>query len=295
MRLEKEELDEPLFESAPLAHAAARTLCRSDGDAGTGCAWYHGAWQYFRALGIVTAPTVHARGLTEALRALARGGSHSRVLVSGAADYSLLAHVLHAYHCEGARIEPTVVDVCETPCYLSRWYAERLAAGVSTVAADILEHRAESPYDVVCTHGFFGNFDSEGRRLLVERWHALLRPGGRVVTVQRIRPDDDNPFVVFSAEQAAAFRDAVLERATAQAARLDQTPEYLAALAFTYAQRVRSHPVRSADELQRSFEEQGFALERFERVVARQAAGPQIRGPALPSGAEHLEIVAVRR
>jgi hypothetical protein len=101
MSLVKDELDEPLFESAPLAHAAARTLCRSDGDAGTSCAWYHGAWQYFRALGIVTAPTVHARGLTEALRALARGGSHSRVLVSGAADYSLLAHVLHAYRCEG--------------------------------------------------------------------------------------------------------------------------------------------------------------------------------------------------
>jgi SAM-dependent methyltransferase len=292
---EGDELEEPLFESAPIAHAVARTLCARDGSGTTGCAWYHGSWQYFRALGIVTAPTVHARALARSLRTLARGGAHPRVLISGSADYSLLAHALHAYRLEGSLIDATIVDVCETPCHLSRWYAERIDAAVATTAADILEYHADTQYDVVCTHGFLGNFDADGRRLLLARWHDLLRPGGCVVTVQRIRPHDDEPFVAFSAAEAAAFRDAVRERAAELAAHLDQTPEYLAALAFTYAERVHSHPVRSADELRRAFEQQGFVLERFERTVTPQPPGPRISGPALPGGAEHLQIVAVRR
>jgi hypothetical protein len=293
--IEAEELCEPLFESAPIAHATARRLCRPDGHPEGGCAWYHGSWQYFRALGIVTAPTVHARALLGALRELAGGGAHPRVLVSGAADYSLLAHAIHAYRAERAQIQAAVVDLCETPCYLSRWYGERVGATVATRCSDILEHRAETPYDVVYTHGFLGNFDAATRPTLLERWRDLLRPGGRVVTVQRIRPDHDGDFVAFSTEQATAFRDAVLERATALASRLDQTPEALAALALAYARRVRAHPVRSAGELRQAFEAHGFALARFERVVTPPAPGPQAGGPALPAGAEHVAIVAVRR
>jgi len=292
---ERDDIDEPLFVSAPIAYAAARTLCDGGGVGKTSCAWYHGSWQYFRALGIVTAPTVHTRGLVAALREIAGRGAHPRVLISGAADYSLLAHVLHTYRSERARIEPTVVDRCETPCYLSRWYADYVAASLSTQASDILDHRADTPYDVICTHGFFGNFDSAGRRALIERWHGLLRPGGRVVTVQRVRPGYEREHVAFSNEEATAFRAAVFERATEMAEHLDVSAQQLAALASAYAERVCSHPVRSDDELREAFEERGFELQRFERVVTLPRAGARVSGPALPAGAEHVEIVAVRR
>ena len=47
---------EPLQESAPLAHAFATDGCGTDPLSGSSCAWYHGTWQYLRMLGIGAAP-----------------------------------------------------------------------------------------------------------------------------------------------------------------------------------------------------------------------------------------------
>jgi hypothetical protein len=185
------------------------------------------------------------------------------------------------------------LDLCETPCRLSRWYAERTGASVSTRACDALEYAADAPYDVVFTHAFLGNFDADGRRALLGRWHALLRPGGRAITVQRIRPGHDGDVVAFTAAEAAAFRDHVLARARTEAARLDRTPQQLAELAFEYAARFRTHPVGTAAELKGAFVDAGFAIERFEPMAAQPVNGA-ISGPAIPAGAERIRIVAVR-
>src|SRR5262245_36311726 len=100
---------EPLELSAPLARRLAPQLCHKDPASGESCAWQHGLWQYLRILGMNHSPRAHAAFLLEALAATARPGM--RVLVSGAADYSMLAHVLAATRAA----EVTVLDVCETP------------------------------------------------------------------------------------------------------------------------------------------------------------------------------------
>ena len=66
--------------------------------------------------------------LAEHLRALARTGDAPRVLVSGSADYSMPAHALWSYQIQGAPLQLDVVDRCETPLVLSRWYAARYGA-----------------------------------------------------------------------------------------------------------------------------------------------------------------------
>ena len=111
------------------------------------------------------------------------------MLVSATADYSMLAHLRCAYGAEGAALDATVIDNCETAVFLNEWYAARYQFPVTTECANILHYRSERPFDLVCTHNFLSRFDPESRRRLVARWHALLRVGGVVVTTQRVQPD----------------------------------------------------------------------------------------------------------
>ncbi len=286
--------EEPTLISAPLAHAAAARLCRKDVEHGADCSWYHGAWQYFRALGLVSDPTVHRAVLLSSLRELARTGQHPRVLISGATDYSLLAHVLRAYQLEDAQLTASAVDICATPLYLSKWYADRLGADITTSVVDILDYQAPQPFDVICTHAFLGYFDATGRRRLIAQWKNLLRPGGRVVTIQRIRPDYTDEIVRFSAEHARSFRMRVLEEATKQQEHLDIIPEVIAAMAQVYAERFWGYPVKSQNELADLFTAGGFCLEQFSTLTLDTHRSAQNAGPTIPSHAEFVHVVASR-
>jgi len=88
-------LDEPVLESAPLARRLAAEMCGRDPDTGESCAWNHGFWQYLRALELVTTPAHHAdcfkRGFDQV------DARAPRVLISAAADYSMLVQVLRAW------------------------------------------------------------------------------------------------------------------------------------------------------------------------------------------------------
>ena len=53
------------------------------------------------------------------------GRGPRRVLISGAADYSILAYVLWACRENGLDAEVTVLDRCDTPLLLNTWYAEQ--------------------------------------------------------------------------------------------------------------------------------------------------------------------------
>jgi SAM-dependent methyltransferase len=282
--------EEPVVESAPLALWVAERLCRASADGGQSCAWYHGFWQVLRALDLVTTPAHHAAFFAEAFAASQK--SRPRVLISGAIDYSMLAHVLWACGARGAEV--VVVDHCDTPLFLNLWYARRAGVAIATVRSDILALRGIPPCDIVCTHSFLGQFAPRARRALIEKWRELLAPGGRVITVNRVRSDAGAAPAAFSPEQARALREAVLHRAAWLEERLAIAPEQLARGLEAYLAQQRPHPVRSAEEIRALFERGGFALERL--VCAPVAAAPQApSGPTTPGGAIYAQIVARRR
>lgn len=282
--------DRLLEESAPLALERSAGLCHREPGGDDGCDWYHGVWQYFRILGVVATPWMQRDFYERELGDLAAGGSHPRVLVSGTSDYAMLALVLHAYALRGARPEVTVADRCGTPLFLNRWYAERHGVRITTRAGDILA-AAGGPYDVICTHSFLGNFPPPRRAELISVWRALLRPGGKLVTINRIRPDSSGE-VRFSAEQGAAFRERVLRAAATSPAAIGIDDRTLARWAEAYTARYRSWPMSSAAELRTLLEDGGFVVERLEPGpgAAAGAAGPSVAGAAL-----RLEVVASRR
>src|SRR5262245_1212203 len=145
-----------LLESAPLARQMAPQLCRRDPATGESCAWIHGLWQYLRLFGLASTPDQHAKFFLRALETVTGASGKPRVLVSGTADYAMLALVLKAYGKGTIRPDVTVVDQCETPLMLNRWYAERVAHAVTTHCCDILDYPERHSFDALCTHSFFG-------------------------------------------------------------------------------------------------------------------------------------------
>lgn len=277
--------DEALTEAAQLAREKAPGLCRRAADE-TSCDWHHGLWPTLRLLGMVTQPALHGEFLRGALAGVS--GERPRVLLSGAADHALLAQVLTAF---GARLpDVTVLDICETPLLLNRWYASRAGTDIATRRANILEFEAAQPFDAVCTHAFLGNFDSAQRAALAAKWRALLRPGGKVVTVNRLRPGHVAQWTAFSVEQVWAYRARVEEAAMAHAL---QVPR-LGKAAETYAGRQTIFPLGSAAELRDLFERAGFGIEHLSVATLPVAARQQVSAPTVPGGDSYAQLVAVR-
>jgi SAM-dependent methyltransferase len=287
-------VEEPIVESAPLARWIAERLCRQDSATEAGCSWYHGFWQFLRVLDLVTTPAHHAGFFRDALQTALGGGSRLSVLISGAIDYSMLAHVLWACGLRGAAAEITVVDICDTPLFLNHWYARRTGTGIRTIRSNILGYQSAERYDVVCTHSFLGQFSPPERRELMAKWQQLLKPGGRAITVNRIRPRGSAGQAAFSPEQAQALREAVL-RASGRLSQLVQIgAEDLARYAEAYASRRRPHPVNSREEFAALFEQAGFFVDHLSSAPVAAAHGEQLSGPTTPGGAEYAHIVACR-
>ena len=167
-----DELDAALAESAPLAWRIAPASCFEDPATGASCAYYHRVWQYLLLLGATSSMRTDTAFLINTLRAELRSRRAARVLICGAADYGLLAHVLWAAMLESATPDITVLDRCDTSLASNRWYARRQSTTVATVNADILKAEIAGTFDVVCTHSFLGWFSPVERRRLVDVWRG---------------------------------------------------------------------------------------------------------------------------
>ncbi|MFO7764363.1 MAG: class I SAM-dependent methyltransferase [Wenzhouxiangellaceae bacterium] len=256
------DLDEPLGESAPLAHEWAQHLCPNLSAEPEGCDWYHGSWQYLRLLGVFESIRSDDDFLLPALRRLIEGGAR-RFLVSGAADYALLARIRAAAGPQAAALEVTVADRCRTPLELNAWYARRAGLRLKTVQADVLAPPLPARYDVICTHSFLCFFTAEQREELLRRWHTGLLPGGRVLTAQRVRAGDRDSRIHYLPEQVAALVQKARDLAEASPA-LGVSPERAARLAEGYARNHWTHLIAHPDELRQPFLKAGFELEVFE-------------------------------
>ncbi len=258
------DLEEPMVTTASTAAFLSTVLCRGDHVSSEDCSWYHGVWQYLRILNMVSTPTWHTEFYLSALRQAAHDGSR-RTLISGTADYSTLAHLLWAYDQEHKPCDVTVLDLCETPLLLCRWYGKLLDAAVYTESCDLLQFAPDQPFDLIVTDAFLTRFAPAVRREVVRRWAALLTTGGRVITTVRLQPGlDPNRPVIVSPTQVAAFRRRAYDESARWRGFLDMAPDDVAARAESYAERILSYPVGSQQQLASLFEEVGLHLDALE-------------------------------
>jgi SAM-dependent methyltransferase len=285
-------LREPIFTSAPLARLAAPALCRRGTDAD--CSWYHGHWQYLRILGVIATPWRHAGFYAETLGAAAAGGDCRRILISANADYAMLAHLLHAYGEAAREAEIAVVDICETPLMLCKWYAQRLGLRIETEASNLLDWQSDKRFDLVVTHSFLQMVPPAARAGLMAKWRQVLRPGGRMISVTRINPDWTPADALPSEADVARFRDTALAEARKWQNLLGISADGLADAAAAYLRGVQNYPLRSEAELRALFTDNGFTFERFDLTRVEGKAGALRSGGGASRSATYAEFVAIR-
>jgi SAM-dependent methyltransferase len=281
-----------LLESLPLARHWAQTLCAHVDDSGVSCEPFHEIWQILRFLGLNTTATEHRDFYVEAMAPAIRAGAQ-RVLITGSADYAMLEVVLTAFAAAGARPEITVMDVCETPLRICQWYADRMGVSIRTRCSDVLGYADETSYDLVCTHSFLGLFDPAHRQQLASRWYALLAPGGKVLSVNRVRPGAPGR-VGFTADQAGDFVEQVCRLMERSALASSFDLRELADLANRYIRHRVVYPVRDEEEISELLSAAGFHVDYMhtELLDAGRSAAPA--GPTLRGGARYACFVAGR-
>jgi SAM-dependent methyltransferase len=280
-----------IAQGAAMARRLAPQLCRKGPAHGEDCSWYHGLWQDLRLLGLAATPEQQAGFFRDAFARLPRGPL--RVLISGSADYSILDHVLPACSENGLSAKITVADLCETPLFFNRWYAEQAGVQIETIQADIFQHRFEAPFDVICSHGFLSQFPPARRADLVRQWSRSVVPGGKVLLVNRVRPGPSGAETKFSEPQGREFCDALEKKLQAS----DFIPKSdwagILARAGIYVQRLIGYAL-TEEELPGLFEQAGFAIDDCQ-VVATGSQDQNMSGPAIPTRARHACIIASRR
>ena len=274
------------------ARRIAPDLCETDPDTGESCAWYHGFWPYLHALNVTTRPDHHGAFYTETIGALARAGSR-RVLISGSADFNMLQRVFTAFDDADTTPEVVFLDRCPTAVALAQWYAARVGRTVDARVSNILDF-ADGPFDIVCTHSFMGYFTDTQRRQLARKWASLLRPGGKVVTINRVRPGMTEE-LGFTAEQAKRFAETVRQAALARTPPLDIGADALAEAAALYAANFRIRPISALSVLEHFFADNGFDIERMDGRVVAGYEGKRAAGPTTPDGANYIHMIATRR
>jgi SAM-dependent methyltransferase len=252
---------EPLAESAPLAFDTAMAECAS-ADHTAGCQAYHAIWQYLRLTDVIRAVRVDGPLFAAAVKAQAARQPLRRILISGTADYSMLAYLGHAAAKAGASPVFDIIDQCATTLRMNEWYGARRGLNVRTVLTDVNAYRPEGRYDLICTHSFLYWAVGQQRSTLFRNWRDWLAPEGRLCFSNRIEPlsppiDKLGPSHRINAMAAEFFR----RRAELQVELPVPDPEFeslIHSFAYRPAKRIRD---LTMDNLQRHFDEAEFVVE----------------------------------
>lgn len=281
---------DPLTMSAPLARRLAPQLCRKDPVSGEDCSWYHGIWQDLRLLGLAATPEHQTHFFRDVFARFS--GRSVRLLICGTADYSILTQVLGACseHRVGAKI--TVVDWCQTPLFFNRWYAERVECSIETVQADIFNHRFETAFDMICSHGFLGQFRPAQRAELARRWCRALTPGGTVLLVNRVRSGVAGAETRFSEAQGREFCETVTEKLRQMNSLQESERADILARAKVYVHRLTGYAL-TEEELTTVFPDAGFRIDDLQ-ILSSPVQDGKLSGPAVPSNARHAALIASR-
>ena len=286
--------EEPLLESAPLAWRLAPQFCGKDPESDDNCSWYHRIWQFLRIMGLASSATQRREFYQQAVVEFLAGCDAPRILIAGTADYAMLAQLLAVLRERGPQASITVMDLCETPLHLNRWYAARLGWSIETMRSNLLDYAPPGAFDLVCTDSVLSRFEPSKWPALAANWHALLRPAGILVTSSRLRPDDGPGKIGFASDQIVAFEQAVLSIATEKRELLGIDPRELAQHAGLYARRQFNYPVRSLEQVERLLGNAGFAFEQLTVAPKGTANREGIVAPTVPADSNWLRVIARR-
>jgi hypothetical protein len=237
-----------------LVHGVSDVLCTNDHVDREGCGWYHGAWQYLRLLNLVSTPTWHSEFYLQQIATATEGKPVPRALITGTADYSMLAYVSAA---TPAVSSIDVLDMCATPLFACRWFAKRIDQQVGTFEEDLFATSAvQGSYDLICCDAFLTRFGPLETEKVVRAWAELLAPGGVLVTTVRIHPRSSRAREFDSAVRD--FRERAEQRARRWRPFLKASPSDIGIVAEEYAGRMKSNDLGGEEVIRNQLDRAGF-------------------------------------
>lgn len=279
-------LEEPMVQTAPLMGLLSEAVCSGSYLSSDDCSWYHGVWQYLRLFDLVSTPTWHSNLYFPNIRSFVKEKSDIKILISGTADYSMLAHVLWALKLEEKKkFGISVVDLCQTPLIMCQWYARSTKSRVKTFQQNILDHHMPFAYDLIVTDAFLTRFNFNTRRKVVSHWGRLLSTGGLVITTVRIHGTASDTVSQANEDQIKEFKEKALIHAGKWRDFIPECIDTIGEKAEMYARRMQSYGIASTEEVIELFESNNFNIRCLDEVI--------VKGEM--AATEYVDIVAEKK
>jgi len=283
--------DEPLAKSATLGYELAAEHCQQDTN-NKSCAWYHGAWQYLRLLGVISGIVAETTFFQEQLRGQITSGNKHRILIVGTADYGMLAQIYLAYKTAGIKPTISIVDRCLTPLRLNEWYAARVGLEIKTYHSDILNFVIDDEFDVICTHSFFSFINPLSYAELALKLYKLLSDGGRLVTTQSIRPDHKSRKIAYTSSEIIEYGKKIRKAAELYGNVPAMTVSKLEAIAVKFASNKTGYVIRDVCEVSDALTSAGFQMEVMKKAEETTSALHQSANPDDNTAWQRYQICA---
>ncbi len=248
---------EPLTESADINFYTANKFCKN-GIMSTGnCQWYHAIWQYLRIIDKVSSPEWHSNFYQKCFNDVFKYKKNPKVLISGTADYSLLAYVYNSSKETNNEAEIFVLDTCQTPLKMCQWFSEKMGFDIKILNMSIFDlEQLYQTFDLICSDAFLTRFDIEDAKRVISCWKEALCEGGAVVTTVRIREDKGQEK---NGLKETYIRDCV-DRFKKWEGYFDITMSKFTSMVNEYAQKMTSHDLGDQKSVYNMFKSQGFQV-----------------------------------
>lgn len=179
---------EPLSDSADINYNLAIKNCQNGIMSNGDCTWYHSVWQYLRVIDKVSSPEWHSIFYEKCFNKLFKENENPNILISGTADYSLLAYVYNSSKQINNTAEIFVLDTCKTPLRICEWYAERQGFKITVLNMNVLKlSQLDIKFDLICSDAFLTRFSKNDAKEVISNWYDALKERGMVVTTIRTR------------------------------------------------------------------------------------------------------------
>lgn len=277
-------LEEPMLSTAPVADFLSKVLCKGNHINSDDCQWYHSIWQYLRILDVVSTPTWHASFYNTQLHAVSLAhNSKISILISGTADYSTLAHALWAFKdYSEENLDISVLDLCDTPLFLCKWYASLSKRKITTLKQDIFTLTPTNCFNLIVTDAFLTRFSLEDRKEVVKKWHSLLSKDGYIITTVRLGGNPAGEPRKGSQIQSEEFGRNIRNIARHWRDFLPISIDELERRGKIYASLMTSYSAGNASNILSLFEDNGF------QIIA--AVENEVKGELLPT--TYIDIMA---
>lgn len=267
----EEYLQSYLNESCDKMFEIAKHNCKNSYVDIISCEWYHSAWQYLRVLDKVSSPTWHFDFYYKEFNNILFDGI--KILISGTADYSLLALIHFISQRRNLSTQIWVCDICYTPLAICNFYAERNGFKITTLHTDIKSIEKLKYFDLITTDAFLTRFSFIEKKTVVNKWNMLLCDKGSIVTSvrldERFKQDERIQFV----EKKHVFVQSVIESVNENNEFLNKK-EKIEDLAACYISRIASMPFISEKEIEELFSECRFNILEKETVYVKGEITP---------------------